>query len=242
MKRTKLYEKDVSSLPDFIETIKKYSTLRPDTIRLFRGHRESDWQLLPKIARPDLFEKDNFLAKEKAIITEFRRMAIPHNQRIFDFSAWDILALAQHHGLPTRLLDWTTNPLIALWFAFKDELNETGYRCVWGFIIERELADIEKTPFNQSGTRAYRPNHITNRITNQNGWFTVHRFLKEKETFVRIEYNTNLQGKLAKYRFSNDLRIEILNTLDTLGINYYSMFQDLEGLSKYLEWKQYKYK
>ena len=242
MERTLFPEKEITSFADFIEAIKKYSPQNPDMIRLYRGHSNANWQLLPKIARLDLFEENTFLEKEKASINEFKRMAIPHNQSIFDFSQWDILSLAQHFGLPTRLLDWTTNPLVALWFAFKDKSIETGNRCVWGFRIDSELADMKRTPINQTKTIAFTPNHVTNRITNQNGWFTVHKFLQEKKTFVRIENNRKLKGKLVKYTFSNDLRIEILNTLDTLGINYYSMFQDLEGLSKYIEWKQFKFK
>lgn len=239
MDDSEIIEKEVSSLSQFIELMKKYSLLKSERIRIYRGHTEANWQLLPKIARPDIFNGIDFLIKEQSIIQEFRRMAIPHDQRIFDFSDWDILALAQHYGLPTRLLDWTSNPLVALWFAFKDENCESGNRCVWGFRADDHLAKLEDKPFDQPRTMAFRPNHITERIINQGGWFTIHKFIKTEKTFVKIEENKSLIPNIAKFVFSDKLRREVLNTLDTLGVNYYSMFPDLEGLSKYLEWKKF---
>jgi hypothetical protein len=212
---------------------------RNSTIRLYRGHRESNWPLLPRISRPE-FKTRNFIETEREILNDFKSMAVQQNHVIKDYSYWDLLPLAQHHGLPTRLLDWTSNPLAALYFAFEKEDNESGERCVWGFrVMSDYFADQEKTPLNQLRTVVFRPNHITRRITAQNGWFTNHKYNVKTKTWVKLEENKLMSGSLAKYTFKNDMRLEILNTLDILGINKYSLFPDLDGLTEYITWKKF---
>lgn len=230
----------ISSINEYIDKIAYYSTEKTETQRLFRGHNEADWLLLPKLLRIEEPKIDEIIKIEQEILIEFKRIGCFNNIDLGKHSDWENISLAQHHGLPTRLLDWTTNPLVALWFAFQYENNKSGFRCVWGIIADNKLfVDKNKTPFNQTETKIFKPNHITNRITNQNSWFTVHKKI-EKEKFVESAENDLIKNySLAKFVFSNDLRREILNTLDTLGVNQYSLFQDLEGLSKYLEWKHF---
>ena len=67
---------------------------------------------------------------------------------------WDLLALAQHHSLPTRLLDWSENPLVALWFAFNENDEVTKKRVLWcfGFSNEDMLNPVKETLFSQNKT------------------------------------------------------------------------------------------
>jgi hypothetical protein len=219
-----------------IETVNSFTKDDTDII-LFRGQKNSEWGLLPKIARSDI--KSSFIDDEKKLVDEFKRIGRPYIHSNISQNEWDLIALAQHHGLPTRLLDWTTNPLVALWFAFQFEDNLITNRAIWVLILDNdELADTTKgSPFNQSKTVAFKPNHITNRITVQNGWFTTHKFITSSNKFIRLDKNKNFKSRLIKMEISNEQRDQTLKVLDVMGINYFSIFPDLDGLAKYLEWK-----
>ncbi len=246
----------IDSLNDYINRtcISELCGEESGIFSIYRG-QTNDCDLLPKIARNTRYgyKPDEIKKKETDIIEEFKRRSYPY----LDFDVknqWDLLALAQHYGLPTRLLDWTENPLAALWFAFRNERKknfENVNRYVWSFIVLEEdffKEDMQntaneslhpQTPYNQSITIVFRPNHVTNKITAQNGWFTVHKFVGEetKTGFVSLNTNEKYHKRLVKFEIPEDLRDEIMMKLDKLGINYFSLFPDLEGLSNYLKWK-----
>ena len=206
-----------------------------DGFILYRGQKNSKWGLIPKIARQRL-EKD-FLDKEIDKLNEFKRLGRPFIENSILSDYWDLVALAQHYGLSTRLLDWTTNPLVALWFAFIEIDTTIKNRAVWLLFLDRaDIADIANgSPFDQKRTKAFRPSHITSRITAQSGWFTTHKFLKTTSRFVRLNSNRVYKDRLIKFEIPNKERNEILKGLDVLGVNVFTLFPDLDGLSKYLE-------
>src|SRR6266581_4758735 len=98
----------------------------------FRGHSKSEYKLVPTIGRLTRYggrSKTFNVATERALLHRFRRRAFPHDGRVDQ--AGYALFLARHHGLPTRLLDWTANVLYALYFACMEYGNHDGH--VWAF-------------------------------------------------------------------------------------------------------------
>ncbi len=104
---------------------------------LYRG-QNCDLPLLPKIGR---YKKsiDDLLEIELALIEEFEKRSIPFLGFEPD-NDWDFLACAQHFGLPTRLLDWSENPLIALWFAVANGESKSKNGVVW--VLDVKIDDI----------------------------------------------------------------------------------------------------
>jgi hypothetical protein len=98
-----------------------FASARADGTWLFRGHGDASWELIPAIARQPSVSAYR-LADEKILFEEFVREA-EHYVDAEACSELEWLALAHHHGLPTRLLAWTANPLIAAWFAASEEFT-----------------------------------------------------------------------------------------------------------------------
>lgn len=205
---------------------------------LFRGQRE-DKPLLPKIARPSLIPQDNIRDIERQLLKDFKRTAVPHIGREMG-SNWDWLALAQHHGLPTRLLDWTRNPLAALWFAVSEPARDGSIAVIWAFKpTEDDVLQHEKyDPFDVSRTQVFQPRHLTPRIVAQSGAFTVHAYFCDYGGFVAFENNALIGGHLQKLLIPPECFSAIRYGLDRCEINAATMFPDLDGLSRHIQWSR----
>src|SRR4051794_12323631 len=82
----------------------------------FRGILDAEEPLLTSLARIG----GEFGNNEPHVLRAFRKYARPGFEYFRGDSVWNWLALAKHHGLPTRLLDWSYSPLVALHFATQD--------------------------------------------------------------------------------------------------------------------------
>jgi hypothetical protein len=211
---------------------------------LYRG-QDSDWPLLPYISRSKI--KDSIKSDEINMFFGFMAEA----GRILDSpprNHWDWLALAQHYGLPTRLLDWTINPYVALWFALRTIPKERHHAPeVWAFAPERnDIVDHKggTDPFAGKRTKVFMPDKFFNRLRAQKGAFVVFKHLpNSKSQFVPLTKNARLRNKLVRISFPSANRDELLNMLKTHLIDEHTMFPSLdhvvqELLANYRTWPQ----
>jgi hypothetical protein len=157
---------------------------------------------------------------------------------------WDWLAVAQHHGLATPLLDWTTNPLVALWFAVTEPARtDTGTHRIPGAVWvlnprKGDFADPDSgaAPYAVTRTTVFRPKHVTRRIVAQSGWFTVHAYDPKSDRFATLEETGKSRPRLEKIQVPGADFSFIRDELGRLGISHASMFPDLDGLCRDILW------
>lgn len=217
------------------ETLSGFVSLILDKLRaryLFRGHADLNWELEPAIDRSDFsglqgkLERD---AHERLAFNEFKRLALPH-LRSRPTNDWEFLALARHHGAPTRLLDWTENPLAALFFAVEPARPTDSAVWCYTYIEIDESVNVERTPDPLSVKRIvlFRPPHVHPRIWTQSGMFTVHPtdFKSLNDPWGVLRLTRVCIPAAARAR----LRLE----LQRLGVHRASLFPDLDGVGQHV--------
>jgi hypothetical protein len=207
---------------------------------LFRG-QNVDEPLLPRIANLTMkLGSDDPVKIEKLLFENFNRLSIPYLQFPSPKSDWDRLAIARHYGLPTRLLDWTSNAFVALWFAVNTMPPTTTNRSsgvLW--VLGANAEDLKypgehETPFELARTYIFQPSHIDKRISAQSGWFSIHKYIEKNNKYVPLEKNRGYSQKLGKYLIPYENFPTIREELKRMGFNSFSMYQDLNTLCELL--------
>lgn len=222
---------EAKNFAEFIKTTDVFDLLAE--LVVFRGQAEKG-NLIPSIARPN--PKIDTTEQEKRVLQQLQLLGASYLNGM-DQKLLDQLVLAQHFGLKTRLLDWTSNPLAALWFACSDRKRGDAY--VYALIADdfQDKDVYSKDPFATALTRVFQPRLNNPRIIAQHGWFTLHRYSKKQGQFVAIELNGDAKTKLTEIRIPADRRDQILGSLERHGISRRTLFPDLEGLCHHLNWK-----
>jgi hypothetical protein len=192
---------------------------------LYRGQSMPFWSLTCKIDREpwiSLRRTQGRRSYEYSILQKFKQRAAPYLSTQPQ-SDWEWLALAQHHGLPTRLLDWTTNPLVALFFAVdgNDGSNDGIVFCYHHPIPAISILDIPD-PFVETELHLYEPRHISPRIAAQ---FSVLTAEPDVE-------NPRNESKLSEWTIAGDRTNLIRKRLGQLGITRASLFPGLDGIAQ----------
>ena len=207
-----------------IEHLHKYlEKFRKSSIFKFRGQSIESWELIPKAGR----EKFSKVSDEDSF-GHWKRRALSYLERE-NYTEWDLLAIAQHTGLPTRLLDWTHTPLVAIFFAVSENPESAGAVFVYkpkSYLIHENIRPFEI----DTEIGLYMPSSSLNRIANQYGYFTIHKNPKNPLN------DDNKNGYIEKLIIPSFLKLELTQMLNQYGINYLTLFPDLEGLSKHLSW------
>ncbi|MCU4158250.1 FRG domain-containing protein [Carboxylicivirga sp. A043] len=225
---------EIESFSDFIKQVEQSANI-DNFFMLFRG-QSVDKPLLPSIARLNPYEDTT--RKEMLMLGELKRRAFNNIDSGKLKDHWDWLVYAQHFGLRTRLLDWSTNPLVALFFACSDYNNSDSY--VYLLIADKAMRlrrNIDKSPFAIGATKILRPPQNNERIIAQSGWFTAHAFSKKHEQFISLDLNKKTKNRIKKYVIPRQIKGDIMKKLYKFGINYQTMFPDLEGLCKQVNWE-----
>ncbi|QDT15228.1 FRG domain-containing protein [Alienimonas californiensis] len=204
----------------------------------FRGHSEQEFRLVPSLFRVAEHNPMSDIGSiESYLMGCFKREAPAYLKSpppLDDELGW--LTIAQHHGVPTRLLDWSTNPLVALYFAVEQSPDQDGN--VWCLgahsthnCLPASTHTDQRSTVRNSGLIVF-PRHLSPRVTNQSGCFTNHRTNKPADEADWDDY-----CRFTKITIPAGKKKQVLSELFDLGIHGAFIWPDLGGLADRLRYE-----
>jgi hypothetical protein len=210
---------------------------------LFRGQSNAAWHLIPNLYRmtPNIQAgsiADNYDTFEAELIHRFFQEGLPYLPAISRSYSND-RALAQHFGAPTRLLDWSEDPLVATFFAVEKWDTATD-AAVFMIMPEARFRPENIKSFNSLQSIAFRPPAIDRRIPAQRSIFTFHPHEPQDQPFVPLDMRSNIGGQVgnpggvvrgfAKIVIPQALKRALFNRLSHIGIDRRNLFPGLDGV------------
>lgn len=207
---------------------------------VFRGQGDSSWSLTTSLARHFLkYEviSNEWRKRELKMYRMFRERLISMCPRMYDdWKPLDILSLMQHHGTPTRLLDFTYSPLIAAYFALRDargnsaiwvidtallsrRQKERGFESYSGPTHMEDYKVADKHP----GAIVLCPSYPHLRLSAQHGCFLVPGRISKEVSPDLIH---------SQIILSEELVLESITKLRGLGIDEEFLFPNLDQIAK----------
>jgi hypothetical protein len=222
---------------------------------VYKGLGDARWDLRTTLIRLG----GNFGELERSLLRNFRKYAMRSPVR--HESEWGWLAVAQHHGLPTRLLDWTYSPYVALHFATDNLEQYDRDGVIWCVnyvevhkmlpaklraMLKRERSNaftaemLEAAGLSLGGLEKlsrkpyamfFEPPSLDDRIVNQ---FALFSLMSSPEAQIDAWLEEQESDLVYRIVVPRKLKWEIRDKLDQANITERVLFPGLDGLSQWL--------
>lgn len=214
---------------------------------IFRGHGNNAFRLKTTLHRAGMQRVDRYC---QSMLRDFHSHAEAHLNTRFDLENGadyaTVMGLAQHHGLPTPMLDWTDSPYIAAFFAFSDAVDNSASRPdathIRIYAITREFVEsLSPERIVLPRIAPYVANLAISARLNQRLYAQRGRFLVTNVSDLE-EHLLEGEKKFAlKFLYAADVPIsfaaEALEELQFLGLSAASLFPGLDGVSRMLRYQ-----
>lgn len=224
----------------------KRARLKNDSV-IFRGHGSNKFRLRTTLSRVGRHRLERYHAESFPKFREHAETVLGQKFDLNDIEDYStLLGLAQHHGLPTPLLDWTDSPYIAAFFAFSDavEFWETRSSAthvrIYG--LTRDFVDRAKKPIV---TIPYYSPYIhplsilprnNPRLYAQQGQFLITNIADVEQFICSAEKRSGIKYLIAA-DIPIDCAFEALEDLEFMGLTAATMFPGLDGVCRMMKHK-----